>query len=212
LTAKSVQMLNRKRLTIFLTLALACVLVTRVAAQQATISVAPPASTVPNVGSSFSVNVTVESVENLYAWALNLYYPNTVLNGTSVTEGTFLKADNPTAFLVINFTDTYNATDGFLNVLCTRTGDVPGVNGSGTLLTITFKSTSTGAAENLHLENVKLSDANSTAISFVPADGVVTVLPEFSLALIPLLLMASTLIALALRRKMSNHRGMSQSV
>jgi hypothetical protein len=205
-------MLNRKMLTIFFTLALACMMLTRAGAQQATVSVAPPASTVPNVGMSFSVNVTVEGVENLYAWALNLYYPNAVLNGTSVAEGAFLKAGYPTAFLVINFTDTYNATDGFLSVLCTRTGDVPGVNGSGTLLTVTFKSTSTGAAENLHLDNVKLSDSNSTAISFAAADGEVTVLPEFPPALVPLLLMASTLIAVALRRKMSNHRGMFQSV
>ena len=196
-------MLNRKRLMIFFVMALACVMVTRVGAQQATVSVAPAASTVPTVGSAFSVNVTVEGAVDLYAWALELYYPNAVLNGTSAVEGAFLKAGNPgTIFMKINFTDTYNATEGLLNVLCTRTGNVTGVNGSGTLLTITFESTSTGAEENLHLQNVTLSDSNLRPISCTVADGEVTVLPEFTSALVPLLLIASTLVVLALRSKM----------
>jgi hypothetical protein len=169
----------------------------------ATVKVIPAAYTVPSVGLSFSVNVTVESVEDLYGWALSLYYPNTVLNGTSAAEGTFLKADgNPTAFIEDNFTDSFNATDGLLHVLCTRIGDVPGVNGSGTLMTVTFKSTSTGAAENLHLENVQLGDSNSTAISLAATDGEVTVLTEFPPGLIlPMLMMPTLLAGIVCRRR-----------
>jgi hypothetical protein len=167
-----------------------------------TVEIIPASYTVPSIGSSFSVNVTVENVIDLYAWVLTLYYPNTVLNGTSAAEGTFLKADgNPTAFIEDNFTDSYNATDGLLHVLCTRIGDVPGLNGSGTLVTATFKSTSTGTAENLHLENVQLSNASATLIPFTAADGEVTVLPEFPPCLILPLIMMPTLLALTACRR-----------
>jgi hypothetical protein len=206
-----VEDLNRKRLMFFLTIALMCMMVTRVGAQQATVSVVPTSSTVPNVGSTFSVNVAIENVKNLYAWGLRLYYPNNLLNGTNATKGSFLDAGGiGSALLVGNFTDGYNATYGLLSVLCTRTGDVPGVNGSGTLLTINFRSISTGGPAVLHLDNVELSDSNMTAISSTTVDGEVTVIPEYSALLILPLLIASSLVALTFRKKIFNNRGIFQ--
>jgi hypothetical protein len=205
--------LRTKRLLLFLTIILTSVVVLQVRAQQATVSLVPASYTVPNVGLTFNVNVTVESVEDLYGWALKLYYPNNVLNGTSVTEGPFLKAGGiSTAFLVAIFTDSYNATYGLLSVLCLRTGNVSGVSGNGTLATITFTSTSTDGIEVLHLADVKLSDSNSTGISSITIDGEVTVIPEFSETLILLLLIASSIVAVMFRKKMINSRGIFQSV
>jgi hypothetical protein len=160
------------------------------------------------------VNVTVENVEDLYGWALKLYYPNNVLNGTSATEGPFLKTGGiATAFLLDNFTDNYNGTYGILNVLCLRTGNVPGVSGSGTLVTVTFKSTSTDGSEVLQLADVQLSNSSLGGIAAVTANGEVTVVPEFAAAaMILTLLIASTIVAITLRKKIFSDRGIFQSV
>jgi hypothetical protein len=199
---------------LFLAFVLACVTATQTSAQQATVRVVPASQTVPNVGLTFSVNVTVEGVENLYGYEFKLYYPNALLNGTSVTEGPFLKTGGvPTVFSVAKFTDNYNATHGLSNVFCLRTGsDTPGVNGSGTLATITFKSTSTNGPRILHLGDVQLSDPTPASIPFIAADGEVTVVPEFPIALTLPLLIVLTLLAIMLGKKTRNNGRLFHSV
>jgi len=142
----------------------------------ATVEVIPASYTVPKIGLTFNVNITVVNVEDLYGWALKLYYLNHVFNGTSVTEGPFLKTGGfQTVFLKVNFTDNYNSTYGVASLLCTHEGSVSGVNGTGTLATITFTSMSTGGPKTLHLADVGLADSNNTAISLTAVDGEVTV-------------------------------------
>jgi len=168
----------------------------------------PESYTVPDIGSTFSLNISIQNVTNLFAWELKLYYPNDVLNGTTVTEGNFLKAVGVnTFFYPFEFNDNYNATHGRLGVACTRLGEVAGVDGGGVLATVTFNSTSNGGPENLHLSDVKLSDPNATKIPFYTVDGEVTVLPEFSTAFLFLFLMTLTLLAIILRKRLVNHRG-----
>jgi hypothetical protein len=205
--------LRTKRRLLFLAIILMSVIVARVRAQQATVSLVPASYTVPNVGLTFTVNVTVENVEDLYGWELKLYYPNNVLNGTSATEGPFLKLDgNPTVFIIVNFTDSYNATYGLLEVLCLRTSHVIGLSGNGTLATIAFRTTATDGTETLHLANVKLSDPTPNQIPSTSVDGDVTVIPEFPAALILPLIIVSTLAIIILRRKIGNYREIFQSV
>jgi hypothetical protein len=203
--------LKGKMLTFFLALMLASVALTRVSGQQATVRVVPASYTVPNVGLTFSISVTVGSVENLFGYEFKLYYPSNILNGTSVLEGPFLKTGEvSTLFSVAKFTDNYNATHGLLNILSLRTAG-NGVSGSGTLATITFKSTSTSGPRILHLADIALSDPNPAAIPFTAVDGEVTVIPEFPLALIPPLLVVSALVAITLGKKV-NHRTIFHSV
>lgn len=201
-------------LTFFFTLAVASTVVMQAGAQQATVEVIPTSYTVLNVGLTFNVNVTIQSVENLYGYEFKLYYPNDILNGTDATQGSFLKTGGVlTFFTVASFADDYNASNGILNVLCTRVGShVLGVNGSGTLVTVTFKSTSTNGPKALHLDDVKLSDSNLTAIPFTAVDGGVTVIPEFPVALVLPLLIVSTLVAITLGKRIRNHRGNFHSV
>jgi hypothetical protein len=174
--------LGKKMLTLFSALVLAVILVLavvfmmRAGTQQTTVDVIPAHYTVPSVGLSFSVNVTIQNVKDLYAWAFELYYPRDMLNGTRVTQGPFLKAGGVfTSFDVVNFTDNFNATDGLLNVFCTRTGNVSGVSGTGALATITFKSTSANGPKTLHLANVALANSTIAVIPFTTVDGEVTV-------------------------------------
>lgn len=194
-------------------LAIAVVPLSRVDAAQATVFVSPAAYTVLSVGSTFSVNVSVQGVQNLYGWEFKLYYSNRILNGTSAVEGPFLKSGGANTFFVLaNFTDNYSATQGQVNLLCLRTGEVSGVDGNGTLATITFISTSTNGPETLHLADVKLSDPNAAQIPSATVDGEATVIPELPSALILLLLTIVASVAVALRKRILNHRGIFHSV
>jgi|SRR5271157_729804 len=192
-----------KGLIFFLTILFISMTVSQAGAQQATVQVAPASYTVLNVGLTFTVNITVQNVENLYGYGFELYYPNDVLNGTRATEGSFLKTGGiSTFFSVANFTDNYNATDGLLNVFCSRLGNVQGVNGSGTLVTVTFESTSTNAlSETLQLANVDLSDPTPAVIPSTTVNGEVRVIPEFSAALILPFLIISASAALILKKE-----------
>jgi hypothetical protein len=205
--------LEGKGANFFLALMLVSMIVIQAGAQQAAVQLVPASYTVSSVGLTFNVNVTVQGIENLYGYEFKLYYPNNVLNGTSATQGTFLKTGGvSTFFSVSTFADNYNVTHGLLNIFCTRMGNVLGVTGSGTLVIVTFKTTSTSGPEALHLADVKLSDPNSTAIPSTAVDGEIIVVPEFSLALILPLLVVSTLMAIALRNRMRNQRVIFQSV
>lgn len=200
-------------LIVLLVFVLAIMSLKQAYAQQTTVYVSPAAYTASNVGSTFSMNISVQDVKNLYGWEFKLYYPNSILNGTTVTEGPFLKAGGQTYFLVSNFTDDYYTTQGRLSVLCLRVNpDAPGVDGNGVLATITFNSTSRNGPEGLHLADVKLSDPNATRILCVTVDGEVTVVPEFPLTLILPLLMILPLAAIALRKRIINPRAMFHSV
>lgn len=187
--------------TFFLTLFLTGMTVMPVGAQQATVSVFPASYTVPDIGLTFTVNITVQNVHDLYGWELKLYYPNDILNGTSVTEGPFLKTEGIfTFFQTPEFKDSYNETHGRLTALCLRIGEVPGVDGNGVLATITFNSTSTNGPEALHLDNVELSDSDADKIPCTTVDGEITVIPEFPAALILPLLTVLTSVAIALKK------------
>jgi hypothetical protein len=177
-------------------------------AQQVTVRVVPQSLIVPDVGLTFSVNITIENVENLYGYQFKLYYPNNILNGTSVTEGPFLRTGGaPTLFSVAKFTDNFNATHGLADVFCLITDrNAPGVNGSGRLATITFKSMSTNGPRTLHLDEIGLSDPTPAAISFTAADGQVTVVPEFPATSILLVFAVSTLLVITLRKRATNRR------
>lgn len=189
-------------LTLIITISLALVPAN---AQSTTVQVTPASYTVPDVDLSFNVNVTITDVQDLYGYAFTMYYPNDILNGTSATEGPFLKSGGfQTAFFKPDFSDNYNATNGRLLVACTRVGNVTGASGTGTLVTITFKARGASAnmSKPLNLADVDLSDPNATAIlPLTVVDGEVTVLPEFSTTLILPLLMALSLFVIALAKK-----------
>lgn len=149
--------------------------------QIALIAVEPAHYVVPNVDVTFNINVTIQNVQNLYGWELKLYYPNDILNGTAVVEGYFLKKDDvSTFFRVHEFTDNYNGTHGRVWAYCTRIGNVSGVNGNGTLLSITFKSKAVNGPKNLTLDDVKLSDPEANKIECTIAASQIKVIPEIS--------------------------------
>lgn len=171
---------------------------TCVGAQTTTVSLDPQDATVPNVGMNFTVNMNINDVTDLYSYELKLYYNSTLLNGTQVTEGQFLKSGGSTSFWVSNFTDTYNATHGLIHIICTLTATASGVSGSGVLMTIQFRSMATGGPSALVFANASLSDSNFNPITAVAVNGTFTVIPEFPLGIIQLTLMLFMIAALVI--------------
>jgi hypothetical protein len=139
----------------------------------------PPSQTVDAIGNIFTANVCVSDVFNLYAYEFKLYYNSTVLNGTSVTEGSFLKQSGQNPFFYVEaFTDHYNSTYGIVWIDSTLTGNVLGIDGEGVLATIKFNAITSSNSTSLSLSDVKLSDPNSNQIPYASFNGTVTVLPK----------------------------------
>jgi hypothetical protein len=128
-----------------------------------TIGVEPRYNFGLNIDDTFLVNITVTDVIDLAAWQLALYYESAVLNGTNYAEGPFLKSGGAnTFFFVVNFTDNYNATHGQAFFACAiynpGGGVLPGVDGTGTLASISFKVIG-GGGSILHLDDTILDDS-----------------------------------------------------
>jgi hypothetical protein len=131
-------------------------------AQGTTLAVDPSSLTGLEIGNTFQINITVSNVTDLYAWEFRLFYRN-ILNATSFVEGPFLESHpDPAAKTMFgaapDTTYTYNATHGLLHLYCTLTDNIGGVDGSGTLTTITFNVLGEGDSP-LVLRDTKLIDS-----------------------------------------------------
>lgn len=115
----------------------------------ATVSVSP-SSVTASVGQNFKIDINISNVFDLYGWEFRLNWTATLIDAVNVAEGPFLKTGGSTFF-----TYNANATAGRMVVDCTLLGNVPGVNGGGTLATITFYVKNVGQSP-LNLYNVVL--------------------------------------------------------
>jgi len=95
------------------------------------------------VGSTFTVNINIANVENLFGWQVNMTFNKEVVNCTSksqIVQGPFL-----TDWFGVGYTTfarSINYAAGYLLVACSKTppynpGDI-GATGNGTLAYITF--------------------------------------------------------------------------
>jgi hypothetical protein len=134
----------------------------------------PETYTVQGIGKTFTINISVAEVTNLWGWEFKLFYNSAYLNCTSVGEGPFLKTAGDTFFYLVNMTDNYNATHGYIHALCILTYVIPGANGNGTIAIITFKSVAPGTSV-LHLTETKLKNSGGDYIPHETYDGTVIV-------------------------------------
>jgi len=144
------------------------------AAPSVTIYVDPSTITVL-VDETFTLNITITAITDLYGWDVRLYYRNDVLNATQIVEGPFLKTAGKTNFLEVYFNDAYNATHGRIIAACMLVGPIPGANGSGTLTAITFKPIGEGNA-TIDIYFTDLIDSNGKHPTHSTTDGQVTVI------------------------------------
>jgi hypothetical protein len=139
----------------------------------AAVSVQPYIAKVWGTGETFMINITVTDIVNLYGWEIKLYFESSFLNCTSVSEGLFLKTVGSTYF---NFSieNNYNSTYGRVKAFDTLLRENPGVNGTGVLLTATFKAKKLGITF-LDLKETVLADINGNTMPHAEVDGAVEV-------------------------------------
>ncbi len=193
--------------TVLAAIFLFSIIIAHVNAQETVVYVDPPLYTAPEVGATFSMNISIANVTNLYAYHVILWYNTTLLDAVDITlpPNHFLTPSESTnLFDMSEIEDDYNTTHGVLGVLATLTGDENSKNGSGTLATITFNSSNPDGPSPLKLYYpgfqypVKLSDPDSNPIPCTAVDGSTEVLPEFSTVLLVLSIIVTTSVVIVL--------------
>jgi len=132
------------------------------------LSISAPASV--RATEQFDVEIVVSNVTNLYSAPFILTYDPVILDFEGATEGPFLKKDGkPTAFQAAGAKNS-----GQITINLSRTGDVGGVSGTGTLAKVTFKAKKQGHA-NLGFTTSYLNDPAGKVLDVIPFNSVVEV-------------------------------------
>jgi hypothetical protein len=124
------------------------------------VSPAPPLVSSAKPNETFTIEVRIKDVANLYSWEVSLNWNATLLNVTAITEGSILKSRGATFFYGppnIPLNQVCNNTEGALSIACSLQG-VPATaaaSGSGTLATVTFNVKAPGEC-TLHAYNTTL--------------------------------------------------------
>jgi general secretion pathway protein D len=118
----------------------------------------------------FSVDVVSAGVSNLYSAPFIFSYDPDILDFDGASEGHLLKSDGKlTSFLAINGSNNRQIT-----VILSRVGNVGGVSGSGTLVSLTFKAKKQGTAK-LGLSAVHFTDPSGRLLDVTPSKTLVEV-------------------------------------
>jgi hypothetical protein len=133
-------------LLMLLTLYAGTIMVKANSATDASIVMSPPNITVPR-GSSFTLNLTINDVTDMYAWSVTLVYQKIIsmnsvdtINGTDFTDGTGL-----VIFKQEDFNSSYYRSYTARTLLDVTPGTShPGVNGSGLVAQLNFIAVSVG--------------------------------------------------------------------
>jgi hypothetical protein len=124
-----------------------------------------PLENVYNVGDTFTVDINVADVVDLYSWGIKVSWDRDLLVATDVTEGSFLAMQpDGTAFVKVIY-------DNYVDVGCTTLGDWYGASGSGILMTITFDVLDAGRTSLEIFYSVLLDSVASAEISHTVEDG-----------------------------------------
>jgi hypothetical protein len=136
------------------------------ASSSASISVTPTSTIVFSIeGKTFTVNVTITNVDDLYVWQAGIDFNATLLEAISFEEGLFLKQMGTTLWINGRIDNTAGIIHYHAAALA---GDVTGVNDNGTLGTITLKTKSYGATDlrliDIILLNSNLAETDKTIV------------------------------------------------
>ncbi|MEW6607172.1 MAG: cohesin domain-containing protein [bacterium] len=139
-----------------------------------------PAQTTIDVLGTFTLEVVVESVTDLFGMQFDILFDKDILEVVSVSEGIFLKSDGVSTFWLAP-TITPGKID---NVADTRLGTNTGVSGTGTLAVIEFRAKGLGTSV-IDLQNVTFVNGSLSTISTNVFDGTVTSTTNTAVKVIP---------------------------
>jgi hypothetical protein len=139
---------------------------------EAIVGVAVP-TTPQTLGTTFTVNIDVLLVSDLYAWQADLDYNASLLSVVSVSEGSLLSNAGPTFFIA----GTNEPTNGVIaNNADTLYTTIPGASGTGTLFSVQFKAVNPGVA-SFSIDNGTLLDSNLDSIDFAQTVSLLDINP-----------------------------------
>jgi len=126
-----------------------------------TLSVSPNFKSVAN-GQSFTLDVSVDGISDLYAWQVDLGFDPTLIRADGVDEGPFLTSLGSTTFFIAGDIDNIGGTVSFnANTII---GADPGVSGTGVLATFHFTALAPGLS-SITLFNETLLDSFTQGIA-----------------------------------------------
>jgi len=123
-------------------------------------------------GENFSLNVTISNITDLYLWVVTVEWSPTVLDFQHYAEGPFLKQGGQTAVM-----DSGVSPGKVSELACTLLEDVAGVNGSGTLVTLSYEALTVGTTA-VKLTFSDLLNSAGKSISHEKGEATVEVLPS----------------------------------
>jgi len=94
-----------------------------------------PYLSVETVGNTFNVTIRIEDARDVYGWQIAMSFDPNVLEATNVIIGDFLATQPQGTF---SPPSVLNNTQGWVGIGETSLGKNPGVDGSGSLATVTF--------------------------------------------------------------------------
>lgn len=164
-----------------------------------------PSANSANICETFTTNITIENVQNLYGLEITLRWDQTVLRAISVD----VRTGQPNGVLyppIFTVEDDLTQSQGKYSYAATSTAPALSFNGSGIIVKVTFNVTSIGSC-SLDLES-QLYDfpppdrwpSISLPIDHVTIGGSFTVIPEFPNVTLLLSLMLLTTLAFTFPR------------
>lgn len=132
-------------------------------------------------GSSFQLTVGASDVTDLYAYQFDVQFDPSLFRATGVSAGGFLSGAGETFF---SGGDIDNTAGTISFIFETLIGDMPGANGSGELVQISFEAIGPfGSRGDFTLANVVALDANLGSLDVAVTDGSVGIPEPSSLAM-----------------------------
>lgn len=122
------------------------------------------------VGLEFLVDVRIKATDEVYSAGFELYFDKGMLNATSVEEGDFLNKDSASTY----YEAVINNDAGKVTFAGTRAGVYMGVNGTGRLARVRFKSISHGSGD-FELGNVEIANATVDLLPYFTSDGTILI-------------------------------------
>lgn len=122
-------------------------------------------------GSSFTMEIDISDVSDLYDFQFDLAFNPAVLQLTNIVEGGFLPAGGTTFFLPGTIDNTLGTAAANADTLI---GAIPGVSGAGELVEFDFATVAAGIS-SLALSNAILQDSTGSLLDSTAATGAVTV-------------------------------------
>ncbi len=128
-----------------------------------------PGSSNQAVGSTFQVQVNVVNGQDIFSVPMELAFNPSVLQLVNVDAGDYFQKDGKVATVVHR-----DEGNGMVTIGATRPPQAPGVNGQGTVCTLTFKASSPGDS-NIAFVKVGAKNSSQTAIAANGSSAVVHV-------------------------------------